>query len=246
MISAETYLDHVKAAGERIARVAEGHLDEPVPTCPGNTVGSLLLHTAGVCMFWADALEQNREPVSDWTTFPTEPVQAHRRMHGRVVAELEGRDPDQPTWTWAGEGRVRFAYRRVAQELTVHRWDFENAVGEPQPIEPALAADGIDELLVEFGTKSTDQDTAWKTASELFDGGGERICLEATDIPAAWTITARPGRFDITHEPSDADVSARGTASDLLLFLWGRVPPRVFEVSGDASLLDRWQERVKI
>lgn len=47
-------------------------------------------------------------------------------------------------------------------------------------------------------------------------------------------------------DDADADVVARGTASDLDLFVWGRVPPSALEVTGDASLLERWQERVKI
>ena len=37
----------------------------------------------------------------------------------------------------------------------------------------------------------------------------------------------------------------RAPASDLLLFLYGRVDPTVAEVFGDASLLDRWQQLVR-
>jgi hypothetical protein len=28
--------------------------------------------------------------------------------------------------------------------------------------------------------------------------------------------------------------------------MWGRVPPGALDVSGDATLLERWQEKVKI
>jgi uncharacterized protein (TIGR03083 family) len=247
MIDAPTYLEHVRTAGERIATAAEGRLDDPVPSCPGNTVGSLLLHTASVCMFWADALIQNRMPDSDWPSFPTDALEAHKRMHGRVVDELAARDPDQPTWTWAagrtGQGTVRFAYRRVAQELAVHRWDFENAVGDPLPIDPALAADGLDEFLYVFGPATGQAD--FPGASERFGGDGQTFRLEPIDLPDAITFTAYADRFE-ANESGKADVVARGAASDLLLFMWGRIPPEEVEVSGDTSLLTRWQERVKI
>ena len=71
MIDAQTYLEHARRDGNLIAQIAAGRLDEPVPTCPGNTVGSLLLHTAGVCLFWTGALQQKRLPDHpDWTTLP--------------------------------------------------------------------------------------------------------------------------------------------------------------------------------
>jgi uncharacterized protein (TIGR03083 family) len=243
MIDAKTYLEHVRRDGKRIAEVAAGHLDDPVPSCPGNTVGSLLIHTAGICMFWTDALIQNRMPSSDWTIFPTDVLQAHTFMHERFMDEVARHDPEQPNWTWAGEGKAGFWYRRAAQELAVHRWDFENAVGEAAQIDPGLAFDGIDELLFVFGPKTGEPD--YPGASERFDGSGERIRLDPTDLPKGLTFTAHPDHFETDDSPQ-ADVTARGTASDLLLFLWGRVPRNALEVSGDASLLDRWQERVKI
>jgi uncharacterized protein (TIGR03083 family) len=243
MIDATTYLEHARREGERIAEVAAGQLDKPVPSCPGNTVGSLLLHTANTCMFWTNAMVQNRMPDFDWSIFPTDVLEAHTFMHRRFLDEIAKRDPNAPTWTWAGEGPTLFWYRRAAQELAVHRWDFENAVGEPSPIDPELAFDGIDELLFVFGPKTGQPD--YPGASERFNGTGERIRLEATDLPASITVTARPDRFE-TDDSQQADVTARGTASDLLLFLWGRIPLSELEISGDASVLERWQERVKI
>lgn len=102
----------------------------------------------------------------------------------------------------------------------------------------------IDARTFEFGGKSDDPN--FKGGSELFDGDGETFCLEPSDLPFALTFTARPHRFELVQEARAADVSARGTASDLLLFLWGRVPSTALAVTGDASLLERWQERVKI
>ncbi len=243
MIDAKTYLEHIRTEGDRIADVAAGHVDEPVPSCPGNTVGSLLLHTAATCMFWTDSMIQKQMPTSDWTQMNTDPVEAHQQMHTRFLEEIAARDPAEPTWTWAGEGQVTFWLRRAAQELAVHRWDFENAVGQARAIDAKLAYDGIDELLFVFGPKTGEPE--YPGASERFDGDGQRMRLEATDLGEGMTIIAHPERFE-TDDTTEADVTARGTASDLLLFLWGRVPASKLEVTGDASLLDRWQERVKI
>lgn len=245
MIDAQTYLEHMKRDGERIAVVADGHLDDPVPTCPGNTVGSMLLHTAGVCTFWTDAMRQNRRPSPrDWRTIPTDPIELHRTMHREFVDELASRDPDQPTWTWGGQLPLRFWYRRSAQEMAVHRWDIENAVASAVPIDPTLAMDGIDELLFVFGPAAP-MDSDFKGASERFGGTGQVLRFEPTDLGPALTVRAHPDRFE-EEAGAGPNVVARGTASDLLLFVWGRVGPERLDASGDTALLSRWQERVKI
>ena len=245
MIDAQTYLEHLKRDGERIAQVARGHLDDPVPTCPGMTVQQMLRHTAGVCMWWTDAMRQNRRPDQrDRTSLPSDPIERHSSMHRELVEELTSRDPDQPAWTWAGQGHVRFFYRRSAQEFAVHRWDVENAVGTALPIDPTLAMDGIEELLFVFGPASP-MDTDFKGASERFGGGGETFRLEPTDLAEGTTFQAHADRFEPATGASP-DVTLRGSASDLLLFFWGRVGPERLDVSGDAGLLTRWQERVKI
>lgn len=83
-------------------------------------------------------------------------------------------------------------------------------------------------------------------AAGMFGGSGETIHLHTTDLKdGEWLVTAHPDRFDVVREHAKGDVAAKGTASDLLLFLWGRVTQRPLEVYGDATL-DRWQERVRI
>ena len=38
-----------------------------------------------------------------------------------------------------------------------------------------------------------------------------------------------------------ADVAVRGTTSDLLLVLWGRLPTETVDVLGDPAVFDRWR-----
>lgn len=202
-----------------------------------------MLHVTGVAMFWTAALKQNKPPDVDWTKMKPDPLAGFTENFQEFVKELAPRDPDAAAWVWGRDPHVRFWFRRAAQELSIHRWDFESAVGAPQPIHGMLAIDGVDELLQEFGPNSLDLTV--EGAGKRFGGDGERLRFEATDAPVAWTITALPESFEVSPD-GDGDVTAQGTASDINLFVWGRVPPTAFEVSGDVSLLERWQERVKI
>ncbi|HYZ91137.1 MAG TPA: maleylpyruvate isomerase family mycothiol-dependent enzyme [Actinomycetota bacterium] len=248
-IDASTYLEHIKRDGLRIPDVAEGNFEKAVPTCPGNTVESLLMHTGTLYVFWSEAIRQDRRPQIDWSVLNSDLLAANRQGVASFLECLQSRDPDEVVWTWAQlvpggpKNTLRFWYRRAAQELSVHRWDFENAVGAPSGIDPELAMDGVDELLVAFGPATGME--AYRGASERFAGDGETFKLEPTDGPDPITFTARPDRFEL-NSSAEPNVTARGAASDLLLFVWGRVPPSALEVSGDASLLQRWQERVKI
>ncbi len=53
-----------------------------------------------------------------------------------------------------------------------------------------------------------------------------------------------PDGLVVTREHAKGDVAARGTASDLLLFLYGRADADRLDVFGDAALLARWRELV--
>ena len=126
-----------------------------------------------------------------------------------------------------------FWSRRVAHETAVHRWDAQAAAGAPEPVDVRLAVDGIQEMF--------DLLTA-RPGHERVRGDGETIHLHCTDTDGEWLVRLTPQGVAVTREHAKGDVAARGTASDLLLLLWGRVPPDRVEVFGDASLLARWQE----
>ena len=128
-----------------------------------------------------------------------------------------------------------FWARRQANETAVHRWDAQRAAGAVEPVEHTLAVDGIDEFfgLIPF----------WRRESNV-RGVGETIHLHCTDGAGEWLVRLAADAVIVTREHAKGDVAARGSASDLLLFLYGRVGPSALEVFGDASLLDRWQELV--
>lgn len=150
-----------------------------------------------------------------------------------LLAALEEAGPDALMWTFhGGGGTARFWCRREAAETAVHRWDAELAAGEPHPIETELALAGVDEFLDVF--------LSFRKA-EL----GGTVHLHATDSEhGEWTVRNEPDGTGllIGHGHEKGDVALRGTASDLLLWLWGRsLPEGRMEVFGDEAILDRWR-----
>ena len=120
--------------------------------------------------------------------------------------------------------------RDVAHECAVHRWDASEAFGVAYAIEPELACDGVDEFF----------DAAWPMWLDYFKrpaGNGETLRLRRTDGPKCWLITLDKLPV-VTYEDGEVvDVEVRGSASDLVLWLWGRMDPP--EVHGDVSVLER-------
>lgn len=163
-------------------------------------------------------------------------VEAFEARTAALLDALEGLPTDFPIWNWFGiEPPIPgFYHRRMAQEIAVHRWDAEAAVGTTTPIDTALAVDGIDEFLTMF----------LGNVSEGVDLGGS-LHLHATDADAEWVIRNDGGRLVATPEHAKADVAVRGTASDLDLFLANRVPPAALDVVGDAAVAAAWKDAVK-
>jgi uncharacterized protein (TIGR03083 family) len=136
-------------------------------------------------------------------------------------------------WTWTSDQTARFWARRQAQELAIHRWDAQTAAGEPRPIDRALAVDGIQEVFDILPERP---------GVAPIRGAGETIHLHCTDGDGEWLIRLGADGIVVTNEHAKGDVAARGTASDLMLLVWGRIPPAGVDVFGDAALLARWQE----
>jgi predicted lipid carrier protein YhbT len=67
------------------------------------------------------------------------------------------------------------------------------------------------------------------------------VHLHCTDLDGEWLVTLTSPRPTVERVHAKGDVAARGTASDLDLFLWGRIGGDALEVFGDRELLDRFQ-----
>jgi uncharacterized protein (TIGR03083 family) len=225
--------------------VLDAGLTSPVPSCPQWTVADLITHLGGVYAKVAGHVARDVITPPDMPSgvFPTPPPDADLvawwdEQYQRIVSLLDSLDPDLPAWNWAPQSkRASFWYRRMAHETAVHRWDAQFATINAEPIEPKLAADGIAEVL----------DT-WLPAGRRkgpTDVPGV-IRLSASDLDHDWLVRLRAdggvALLDIdTLLDSDEHhqrATVRGSASDLLLVLYGRIDPDMLELQGDERLLE--------
>ncbi|MEV4399281.1 maleylpyruvate isomerase N-terminal domain-containing protein [Nonomuraea sp. NPDC049607] len=70
-------------------------------------------------------------------------------------------------------------------------------------------------------------------------GTGERYLFRQTDGPGTWAVCFDGADVRLTGG-SEGAVELAGTASDLLLHLWRRLPADRLDVRGDRALLDRY------
>jgi uncharacterized protein (TIGR03083 family) len=244
--SRDFWISGLRAEGPAFrAAVAEAPADAPVPSCPDWTVTDLVHHLGGLYRWVREHAprgltsppEHRRAPIPEDAPTGTAAVEWWQREYEQLVQLLDGLDPELPAWNWAPQAkRAGFWHRRLAHETAVHRWDAQMAIGIGEPLETKLAVDGVSEVL----------DT-WLPAGrrQLPSARQGVVQLVATDAGQDWFLRLRGQGVALldTSTIFDSDdhharVHAAGTASDLVLALYGRVGFDVLEVSGDATLLD--------
>lgn len=238
----DRYLAQIAEESGRLLATDPAHLGHPIPHIDGWTVGDVIGHTGWVSRYVT--LLQSAEPDTppSRSSVPNPPAGSEvLAWSAEAVAglrhALDASDPDVVRPSFAGPQPASWWVRRMAHELSMHRWDVAAALGTPQPIDPAIAVDGIDEIFDVF--------VPTRMRFETLAGKGETLHLHSTDEgegAGEWTATIHGDHVDCEHTHSKADVALRGPVSDLLLVLWSRIPASRLEVFGDATLIDRWQE----
>ena len=237
----DEYVAAIRTNGAALADAARAAgVDAAVPSCPEWSVADLLghvgrLHRWVAHMIVSRATEPDGNPSTVQTPASDELIDWFAAGVRPLADALADVGPGVELWTWTSDHTSDFWARRQANETAVHRIDAQLAAGTPQPIEHALAVDGIDELF--------DLIPSWPRADQV-RGGGETLHFHCTDGDGEWLVVLGTDDLTVTREHAKGDVAARGTASDLLLFLYGRIEPDRLEVFGDASLLTRWRELV--
>ena len=246
---------YTEAAATEIARMAEAvrgvDPETRVPTCPDWLVAELVRH-AGTVHRWATRMVRDRvtERLDPRTLDLGLPDDAIAYADGLaagaepLVTTFVAADPDAPMWAWGADQHVRFWPRRMLHETTVHRADAEIASGSEPQIDPATAADGIEELLENLPSAGY-----FRPRVAELRGDGESIALRSTDRGESWLIRLLPDEFRWEREAPDAavDVATVGVAAgtaDLMLLLYARRPLNDdrFAVVGDDRVLARWLE----
>jgi uncharacterized protein (TIGR03083 family) len=238
-MTAIDYLQAVRSDGGALAAAARRGLDPPVPACAGWTVADVVIHTGMVHRHKLEIVRGRlAEPPSPWP--PPAPERAellgwYQQGLEELLTVLDDADPETRVWTFhPPDQTVAFWRRRMAHETAVHRVDAESGHGDPGPVPAALAADGVDELLEVF--------LAPHSEGEAVGGRGESLHLHATDTEGEWRVRLLPAGVELERGHAKGDAAATGTASDLLLFLWGRATDDRLETFGDPSLLPRVRE----
>ncbi len=248
------YVAHLTRESARFAQaIADAAPGTPVPSCPGWDADDLLWHLGEVQWFWAAVV---REDVSGQQAGELKPPRPSGRaglleFFGRASHDLAdilaATPPESAAWTWSDDKSVGFIRRRQAHEALIHRVDAELTAGSRTPLDPALAADGVDEALrVMYGGVPD-----WGTFTPEGDG---LVRLRATDTGASWLVLLgrftgtdpggtsydEPGIYPAASDPgTDAAAEVTGSAADLDCWLWHRPPLGPVERSGDQRALHR-------
>jgi uncharacterized protein (TIGR03083 family) len=207
------------------AAAADGNLDAAVEHCPGWSVADLVRHLTEVHWFWATIAEERlAEPPGDDRRPAAVPeaqlIETFRAGADRLVRVLRAADGQDRVWTWAPARQdVAFITRHQVQEAAVHHWDAVHARGGQLAIEAPVAADSVAEFLT-FSV-SSEADPAEPPRPPLSGS----FALRCTDADAAWTVSdgGQPGTVQYRDGVSAGVPAISATASDLLLWLYGRV-----------------------
>ncbi|KOV83885.1 hypothetical protein ADL03_19295 [Nocardia sp. NRRL S-836] len=215
-------------------------LDVRVPSCPEWTLRDLAHHIGEGRRSWAatvaagpgatakspadGAAPQDRAELVGWLAGST----------AVLLDALREAGPERGCWTWWGGSQSPSNCGAVArhqlQQLAVHTYDAQLAVGEPLPLPGDVALDGVEDF--QFTCCATT--SAWPHEPAVVD-------YHATE-GRSWRLRLSAAGARVSRGCDDdgpADVSATGTASDLVLMFYGRVPLDALEVEGDPRIIDR-------
>lgn len=246
----DTYREAIARETRRFAAVVqEADSASAVPSCPDWTLADLTRHVGALQRWFAALLTQRvQEPPRSRDVelgLPEDPRDYPGWVAAgepAVAAVLRDTDPEAAMWAWGEDRHARFWARRMLFETLVHRVDAEQAVGLPAHIDPALAADGVDEFLVNLPYAGL-----FAPGVTELRGDGEMLAFRSTDTGGAageeWRVRLDPDGFRLVERAHDeATVAVHGSAADLLLLLYGRRSYQEpgYRVTGRTAVLDNW------
>ncbi|MFF9673345.1 maleylpyruvate isomerase family mycothiol-dependent enzyme [Streptomyces eurythermus] len=222
-------------------------LDAQVPTCPDWTLFDLVRHLGEGRRKWAaivaagpadapppksawgaSAVPREREALLDWWAASVR----------QLLAALRESGPDRGCWTWWGTSQspqtAGAAARHQLQEVALHTYDAQITAGAPRPLPDEVALDGVEEFLSTCCATTS----AWPHEPAAVDyhateGRSWRLTLSADGARTA--RLPGPG----TAPATAADASLRGTAGELVLVLYGRIPADSLKMEGERRLFDQ-------
>lgn len=233
------FLDSLAWEGEVFARtVAQGDLDAEVAACPGWTLSGLVEHLGQIHRWAAFCARHGRAPDRDEAAaLETFDVDRAADWYRECLAELLGvlvdLDPEAATWhPFPGPRVAAFWPRRQAHETAMHRWDAQHAIGMPDPIDPDLAADAVDEYVEVVVPR--------RLARDGLDVPAGTLHLHCTDAAGEWLVWGEHGQYRMVRDHARGDAVLRGPAEAILLACWGRADTAGLDIFGDEAVLAGW------
>lgn len=236
---------------DRLASVSPNDAETPVPTMPDWTIEKLVRHVSFVHRMALAALSV---PAADGMSNVLAAVEKPRRgpqflddyraSADEMLSAYDVVDRSAPVSTWEGPGSADYWIRRQLHEVTVHRFDAQNAVhaaggAQPDAADATGAADGIGEWAENFLTRFP--------LDEVPGLAGRTMHLHTDDgTNAEFFLDFRGDRVVVTREHRKGDVAVRGSSADLLLAVWRRRPLDVLDIVGDEAVAHALYEGVRI
>jgi len=242
------HVDALEEQGGLLARTAERlDLDLFVPTCPEWKLRDLLNHLGDVHRWATSYVSTGRTTMmtddEDDVFFDivrpgdAELLDWFRKGLGALTGSLRAAPADLGCWSFLpAPSPLAFWARRQAHETTMHRVDVESVTGALTPLSPAFAADGIAELLFGFAARGR----------KLLRDPARTMAVEATDTADRWLLELGTERVVASSGPGPADCTIRGSAADLYLALWNRLPVGPLTTGGDANVFAGFRETLRI
>jgi uncharacterized protein (TIGR03083 family) len=223
----------------RSAIASAPSLDVRVPTCPEWTLEDLARHIGDGRRVWAATVAAG--PAEAKAAPPAVPMPKEREAVLAWLAEatrelldaLTEAGPDRECWVgWGDTQSARncgAVARHQVQEIAVHTFDAQLAVGAPQPLPEEVAVDGVEEFL--FTCNATT--SAWPHEPAVVE-------YHVTEgLFWALQLSAEGARAVRLEAPGKSDASASGTSSDMVLTMYGRNDLDALKFDGDLDVFAR-------
>jgi uncharacterized protein (TIGR03083 family) len=198
-------LDEIRSEGERVLELGRVDRERPVPQYPGWLISDLVSHLGG----------NHARTTIICREFPTERPSAPRPPEGADILDwyqenlegmltaLEESDADAPVWGFWPESTMGLWEKRMVIETGLHRWDAEQAFGEPAPLTALVARTALDE----FGDM-------WVPRLGEVPGVLE---VTASDLGESWSFGSGAGKGSATGSGSDIYLRLMSRASSVEL-----------------------------
>ena len=224
-----------RSAALRSAAAAASSLEARVPGCPDWTLTDLICHLGAVQRFWAVVvrLADPSAPPTAEQRGDTDPrgdlLEWSAESTALLLDALRAAGPERPAWAWWAESGAPMTAAAIArhqvQEAAVHAYDAQEAAGEPAPLPAAVAMDGVAEFL-SVGMASLGK---WPHRPA-------RVAFTAIEGPS-WVVDLSPAGVQLDPAASGEPVTTvHGSASDLVLALYKRIPVDAVRLDGDRSV----------